>query len=383
MSPLLDPDQDDFAEDVEGASYRLRVQEEARRRLKAEAASKAFHGFEGLTLDGRLALERERPVPIVDGLIYDGHKAFITSGFKVGKTTLSGNLVRSMVDNEPFLGRFDTHLENNVGVLDYELTEDDCDDMYARFGIRKTHRVFVESLRGKGFSLANDFHVEGLVKFLNRMDIEFLVVDPFGRAMAGFGSENENDDVRRFLMRLDEVMAETDVRGMLIPVHTGRMQHAIGEERARGATVIDDDADVRIVYTKQGPQRFFRADGRRGVNVEEFAVSFDPSTGLLAATEQTRADFRRTDGAATKAHVMAQYIWNAEPDVVLTQKELFDAVGGLGGGGGRTKGQAALEHAETMGWVAVGRGQGPKGSHLIRRGAVDPSDPLRINEIGE
>src|SRR5690606_24791061 len=107
-------------------------------------------------------------------------------------------------------------------------------DMYGALGLRNTSRVFLESLRGTGFSLANEHHREQAVQWLTENQICYWVMDPFGRAMRGFGSENSNDEVRMFLDAIDEIVERAGLIGTLMPVHTGRTQQEVGAEHGRG-----------------------------------------------------------------------------------------------------------------------------------------------------
>ncbi|WP_168209211.1 AAA family ATPase [Agromyces intestinalis] len=282
----------EFEADVEEVVRRKEINREAERRLAAKTAAGSFSEFVKVSL--REALERPREVKpaLIESLQMQGHKAFLTAQFKAGKTTLAGNVVRSMADGEPFLNRFEVFdLRGNVGVFDYELTEDDALDLYGSLGLRRAERVFMQSLRGTGFTLANEHHRDLAVNWLIEHDVQYWVVDPFGRALRGFGSENDNDDVRVFLDTLDRIVTEASLLGVLMPVHTGRAQHEIGAEHGRGATVVDDDADARWILTKDTTgRRFFRAEGRNGVGLDEVSLEFDPSTSQLWTGDLSRAE---------------------------------------------------------------------------------------------
>jgi hypothetical protein len=282
----------DFDAKVQQELERIAVREAARRVHAAQEASGLFAGFTDASLREAFVAPRERVPWVIESLQRAGHKAFLVAQFKAGKTTVSGNVVKALADHEPLFGRFATHdLAGNIGILDYELTEDDALDMYREMGLRNEQRIFLQSLRGTGFTLANESHAEMLVAWCRAHDIEYLTVDPFGRAMKGFGEENSNDDVRAFLMSLDTVAKEAGLLGILMPVHTGRAAVEIGSERARGATVLDDDADARWILTKDAQgRRFFRADGRRGVGVEEISLDFDAGCSRLTVSDMSREE---------------------------------------------------------------------------------------------
>lgn len=291
------------AESVEREAERQRIHSEARRLVLADEARASFSAFERLSLRDELLRPRESRPALIDGLQMVGHKATLVAQFKTGKTTVTGNVVRSLVDERPLFERFHVpSLDGRVAVFDYELTRDDALDLYRGLGIDRPERVALESLRGTGFTLANDHHAAMAVEFFRDQEIAYWVLDPFGRAMRGFGSENSNDDVRAFLVRIDKIVAEAGVLGVLLPVHTGRAEAEVGSERARGATVLDDDPDVRWLLTRSQEQRFFRAEGRAGVSVPEFALSFDPSSLSLSALDMSRRDVA---GQRYTPHVVA------------------------------------------------------------------------------
>ena len=292
---------------VEERVRQRKVDREADRFLAAESAAGLFAGFTGRSLREAFAEPRVEVPWVFEGLQRAGHKATLTAQYKAGKTTLAANAVASLVDRRPFLGRFlPMQLDGQVIVLDYELTEADALEMYRAMGIRNDDRVHVESLRGLGFSLANGVHFQQAVEMIRQYEGQYLVIDPFGRAMRGHGEENSNDHVRSFLMDVDRLVEQTDLAGVLLPVHTGRATAEVGQERARGATVIDDDADVRWILTRDGGRRFFRAEGRHGINVDEVSLDFDPATSRLAAVAGSRRDHAAMALLAPTYHFIEQ-----------------------------------------------------------------------------
>ena len=349
------------------AAESMRVQREARALLAAEVAKATFTGFASVSLREALAKPREFKPAIVRGLQMQGHKATLTAQFKAGKTTLAGNLVRSLADGEPFLDRFEVfELPGNIGIFDYELTEDDALDMYGALGLRSTKQVFLESLRGEGFSLANEFHREQAVRWLTEHDIVYWVLDPFGRALRGFGSENANDDVRVFLDTIDEIVERAGILGTLMPVHTGRMQHEIGTEHGRGATVVDDDADARWLLTRDNTgRRYFRAEGRNGVGAEEVSLEFDTATSRLSTGTITRAQSK----GERLLPLVEDYLVQDPGAGLRTIREEVD--------GGNTQIDAAIKLGIANGTIRVEK-QGQKSCHFYV-----PRPVLTLTKEGE
>jgi hypothetical protein len=105
--------------------------------------------------------------------------------------------------------------------------------------------------------------------------------------------ENSNVEVGMMLEALDEIKALAGVRELIIVTHTGRALQTFGGERARGATRLDDWADVRwLLMIGKDPEtrqqaRFFRAHGR-DVDVDEGRLTFDPITRILTFGDGAR-----------------------------------------------------------------------------------------------
>lgn len=366
MEPAAAAEQEHAAQ-VEEHAERLRVQRDARALVDSETAKTTFTGFGSVSLREALEKPREVKPAIIKSLQMQGHKATLTAQFKAGKTTLAGNLVRSLADGEPFLDRFPVfELPGNIGIFDYELTEDDALDMYGALGLRNTNRVFLESLRREGFSLANESHRDQAVKWLREHDIVYWVIDPFGRALRGFGSENANDDVRVFLDTLDEVVERAGLLGTLMPVHTGRMQHDVGAEHGRGATVVDDDADARWLLTRDpSGRRFFRAEGRSGVGVDEVSLEFDTATARLSTGTITRAQSKGERLLPEVENFLADHPGAGTNDI---RKEVD---------GGNSQIDAAIKLGIANGSIRVEQ-SGQKKSHFLV-----PSQKLTISKEGE
>jgi hypothetical protein len=119
------------------------------------------------------------------------------------------------------------------------------------------------------------------------------MIDPFARLFSGSGDENSNSDVGVALEILDSIKERAGVANLLLATHTGRAEMEAGAERARGATRIDDWADVRWLLTKdEAGTRYLRATGR-DVEIEEEKLTFDVETRRLAMGGGDRAWQRR------------------------------------------------------------------------------------------
>ena len=128
--------------------------------------------------------------------------------------------------------------------------------------IQNPDRVSVLNLRGFRLPITAPSVEDWIVRWLEEREVTAWVVDPFARAAVGT-DENSNTEVGVWLDTLDVIKERAGVRDLILPTHTGRAEQEAGQERARGATRLDDWADVRWLLTKdeQG-DRFFRATGR-------------------------------------------------------------------------------------------------------------------------
>lgn len=234
-------------------------------------------------------LERERPprVGVFGDLLLEGHNATIIARFKAGKSTVVENMAVAATTGGNFLGRWPVTAPMRVVLLNYELDVDDVE-----WRIRRLHlpdeareRLLIVNLRGHRLPLMTPTGRKWLVRRLVDHGADLLIVDPFGAAYASAGGESENDnaEVRRFTVALDEIKRESGTRTLVMPVHTGRAVVEDGEERGRGATVIDDWPDVQMFLTKDKEERrFLRTDGRAPFKLYESRLFYDEATGLLS-----------------------------------------------------------------------------------------------------
>lgn len=274
-----------YAQRLAAEVHAQRLRREARRQLEHEDAVAAFRVPPSLPT---LTQELELPDPpidyAVDELLPAGGNVLLTAAFKTGKTTLVNNLARSWADGIPFLGKFDVRPEpgRTVALFNYEVD----DRQYRRWlrdaQIRNTDNVVVLNLRAHRLPLTVPFVEEWVVGWLQEHNVGMWIVDPFARAFAGCGDENSNSDVAVFLDALDVIKGRAGVRDLVLTAHTGRAEQAEGQERARGATRLDDWPDVRWLLVKDAEtgSRYFRATGR-DVEVDEERLSFDDNSRLL------------------------------------------------------------------------------------------------------
>jgi AAA domain len=323
---------------------KLRIDHEARRRLDDQNRAPIILPAVK-SLDALLA-EPDTPTRYrVDRLAPIGARVLLSAQFKAGKTTLSGNLMRSLVDEDPFLARFDIHVPaRRLVLIDNELADHTLRLWLREQGITNTASVAdVVSLRGKvaAFNLLDDRCRAAWAKRLRDTGCDYLMLDCLRPVLDALGLD-ENRDAGRFLVAFDALLDESGIGDALVVQHMG---HA--NERARGDSRLQDwpDAIWRLVRECEEPDsaRFFSAYGR-DVDVPEGRLGFNPATRWITYAEGSRADAKVEAAMQPVIDILAEHA----------------RTGGEGSSGRAIEAEVALEHSQKAIRdalkLAVGRG---------------------------
>lgn len=258
-----------------------RARREAKRLLDIEEASATFKMPEYF---GHLGQELELPIEEVQWTIKNlfptGANVTLTAQYKAGKTTLINSLTRSLADGEKFLNYFDApDHPGRIVIFNYEVNMNQYRRWFKDVGVKNVEKVSLFHMKGAVFPLLVPHIQDMLVKMLIDLKTQTWILDPFAGAFTGSGDENSNSDVTVFLNILDNIKNRAGISNLVMPIHTGRSQEH-GIDRARGATRLDDWADVRWILKKTPDGRFFSADGR-DVLQDEQQLTFDEATRSL------------------------------------------------------------------------------------------------------
>ena len=258
-----------------------RIRKEAAAILKEEEASKAYK--EPIFIRD-LSQELQMPETEVQWVIRDifpqGANISITAQYKAGKTTLINALAKALADGQKFLEYFQEPIhQRRIVIFNYEVSENQYRRWMKDVAIKHADHITLVHLRGERLPLISERVQRLVIGILKDLDCQTWIVDPFARAFVGSGDENSNSDVGVFLDTLDYIKKQANVDNLVLPMHTGRAQEH-GIDRARGATRLDDWADVRWLLSKTEEGRFFSADGR-DVLLEQQALAFDEATRSL------------------------------------------------------------------------------------------------------
>lgn len=258
-----------------------RARRMAKKVLDAEEAASTYHTpIYVRTLSDELKLPIEEVKWTIKDIFPTGANVTLTAQYKAGKTTLINSLAKSLADGEKFLNYYDQpEHKGRIVIFNYEVSENQYRRWMSDVAIESSDKITLVHLRGKRLPLTVARVEDLVVSILKDLDAQTWILDPFARAFTGCGDENSNSDVGLFLDTLDVIKDRAGVSNLVLPIHTGRAQEN-GIDRARGATRLDDWADVRWLLKKTTDGRFFSADGR-DVLQEEQMISFNEVTRSL------------------------------------------------------------------------------------------------------
>lgn len=217
---------------------------------------------------------------VIEGLLPRGGNVLFAAQAKAGKTTVIGNVIRSLVDGDPLFDHFPVHESRRIALLDFELSPSLLQSWLAEQGIQRTKRVSVLSLRGsaRSFDILDDrtraMWVERLVGF------DMLVIDPVRPLLDGLGL-NEWHEAGPLLQAIDALKREAGISEAIVVQH-----HGHGAERAAGDSRFLGWPDTVWNITRESntdPRsfRFFSAYGR----------DVDVPRGLLSLYDERRLAF--------------------------------------------------------------------------------------------
>lgn len=281
------PQESAFIREIEREAYKIRVREAARAQVTRERLG-------SLSISSPVGLAKFLAEPDedaryrVDGLWPTNGRVVLSAQYKAGKTTLVGNLIRSLVDGEHFLDRFAVEKAARVVLIDNELSPNMIRLWLREQGIRNVGAVDVLPLRGRlsGFNLLEPVTRAQWAAVLKPADV--LIFDCLRPALDALAL-SEDKDAGRFLEALDELTAEAGIRELAVVHHMGH-----NNERSRGDSRILDWPDAVWKIVRSAPddpasERFFSAYGR-DVEQTEVRLAFNPVNRHLAVDGGSRRD---------------------------------------------------------------------------------------------
>lgn len=284
------PGDDAFERRVSTWLEEERAKREARRRLDAEERGPLV--LPALdTLRARLARPVTAPRWRVEDVQPRDSRVVLVAQFKAGKTTLRDNYVRSLLDGDPFLGRYDVDpiTDGTVAIVDAEMGEAQLDAWLRAQRIRHDDRLIVVPMRGRiaSFNPLDDANRAAWAAQLRALNVKVLVLDCLRPVLDCLGL-NEHTEAGKFLVPFDALLAEAGITEAVVVHHMG---HA--GERGRGDSRIRDWPDVewRLVRRDDDPAsaRFLTCYGR-DVDTPEGQLHYDALTRRLTIEDGSRRD---------------------------------------------------------------------------------------------
>lgn len=341
----------------------------ARRILEEEEKQQtAIERPKGASLTDLLAQPDEDVHFLIDRLWPAQGKVVLAAQNKAGKTTLVGNLVRSLVDGDAFLGQFKVEQVDRVVLLDNELSPGMVRRWLRDQGIVNTDAVDVFAMRGRlsSFDILDPATRAEWADHIGPADV--LLFDPLRPALDALGL-SEDKDSGRFLEALDELVAAAGIGHLGVVHHMGH-----SNERSRGDSRIEDwpDAKWRLVRDRSDPDdpdgnnapRFFSAFGR-DVDQPETRLDYSPEDRHLSVLGGSR----RTVSQDRVATSIRAYVAGAEG---CSGGEIERGVGG-----DTRLVRAAIKSLAEEGWLRLERqGPGKATKHYSATPAERDFDPV-------
>jgi hypothetical protein len=320
---------------VHEAAARLRAQRDARDLVRGEELAD-IDLPEPYRLDAFLARPLEPITHRIAGLMPMGARILLSAQWKAGKTTLRDNFVRSLVDGDPFLDRYEiTALPEHgtVTILDFELDDQTLQRWLTDHQIENQHHVNVIPMRGRAsaFDIRDPHLRERWAKQLQQIGTAVIVLDCLRPILDALGLD-ESHDAGLFLVAFDALLTECGAREALVIHHMGHTS-----ERARGDSRLRDwpDAEWRLVRDKDPEDptlddpsgaRYFTAYGR-DVDHPQQELTYNPDTRHIslragAGDRQLTAKRRKTAAACQNVQRMV----TAQPGI--GKRALLTAISG-------------------------------------------------------
>lgn len=285
---------DDEAVEVALRYKQLRVNHRAKSLLDESLTADAALDRPALVNLGDFLDQPDDPVRYrVDGLWPSGGRIVLAAQNKSGKTTMVGNLVRSLVDGDDFLGNFTVSRAERVVLLDNEMSPSQIRRWLRDQGIANPRAVDVVSLRGKlsTFNILDPATRTQWAQAIGHADV--LVFDCLRPALDALAL-SEDKESGRFLEALDELVSEAGVSELVLVHHMGHTN-----ERSRGDSRLEDWPDAKWKLVKEDADdpnstRFFAAFGR-DVDQPEVRLGFDPANRHLRVDGGSRRQARASE----------------------------------------------------------------------------------------
>lgn len=273
-------DEEDVEQEISRLQLAIELKREAQRRAAASSAPRKPLVFEYITEvpDG--------PKWLIQDLMPAEGTVLIGAQKKVGKTTLIGNVLRSLITGQMFLGEFRTFRKVKVGLVDLEMTPRMLAEWHRDAGL--LGEVPVLQLRGfaQSFAAFDDDCAAELAEEIRASGIDVLIIDPLGPLIRAAGiPEDDNTQIGNLLMWLDSVRVRAGLKVLIQTHHNGK-----DDSRGfRGASAFGDVPDSLWYLSKDGRSKDDdEPDGIRTLTAEGRDVDLSRRLSYTSETRELR-----------------------------------------------------------------------------------------------
>jgi hypothetical protein len=237
------------------------------------------------SLDDALSMPAEPIQYLIDGLCSATGTVVITGQYKSGKTHLmTSSLIRSLADNEPFLGARHVHVPEEgaiVGHWNLEMSRLDLVDKYMRPAqFANPHNVKLAHWQGYRVNLLSEPGKRDAVNWLRSRSVRVWTIDSWTALCRMSGVDpNDNKEVADLYATVVEIKIEVGIQAVFILAHTARSSSESEKPGTKGASSLDEMVDTRWMFTvDKSDVRWLQAEGR-GTQMSAISLDFDEDTG--------------------------------------------------------------------------------------------------------
>lgn len=265
---------------------KLKAREQAQRMLKAEKT--AATAPDPINLTTFLATPDEDVLYRIHGLLPAGGRVILAAQYKAGKSSMIGNLIKSLADATDFLDRFPVEPTTRISIIDNELDPRTLRRWLRDQQIQNTDSINVLSLRG-AVSTFDILDPETRAQWATKIaGSDIVILDCLRPVLDALGL-SEDKDAGRFLVAFDALLEEAGATEAVIVHHMGHTG-----SRSRGDSRILDWPDATWTLKREDPEdpnstRFFEALGR-DVKVNEAQLGWDEPSRHLSIVGGSRND---------------------------------------------------------------------------------------------
>lgn len=250
---------------------------------KISTSDVAQHKGYQITGTEELAIPIEPTKWLVEKWFAYGETIMLVADPKAGKTRLCMNLMQSLTDGTPFLGKYKVEMPEGGKVWygNYDMPANQFRQYLDYYSWQNPDRWVVRHLGAGQFPFWRKEVFDDFVEYALSTNIHFAIFDTFQIASQGnVLDENNNTEVTEFISKIKDLCAAAGIPNSMIVHHRGRTK----ETHGRGASSLEANVSGWWTLTKdkrelQAGPRFLQAVSRGGGHAK-VQLGYDEGTGL-------------------------------------------------------------------------------------------------------